>query len=138
MAARHYPMDRSASILLWAGRLIAGAWAVIFLLSLTGEVASGYTPGGSTALSVLYFAEGGLVLAGVALSFWRAWVGGVTLIAVWAASCLLLLLGLEPEADVPMGLVISTLTELLPGLLLVAASLIADGRMRAGRGAEAG
>jgi hypothetical protein len=117
-------MDRLASVLLWAGRIIAAAWGLIFLPSLIGEVASGYPPGGSAFTSVLNFASGVLVLMGVALSFWRAWAGGVLLIIVWAATSLSLLLGLEPQANVPMGLVVDAVVTLLPGLLLVAASMI--------------
>jgi hypothetical protein len=64
------------------------------------------------------------MLVGVALSFWRAWVGGAVLIIVWAASSLALALGLEPQADVGVGLVAGAVTALLPGLLLVAAGLI--------------
>ncbi|HEY7022766.1 MAG TPA: hypothetical protein VH349_16735 [Ktedonobacterales bacterium] len=124
MAARQSNMSRLASVLLWVGRIIAGAWGVIFLLSLTGEAASGYPPGGSTFTSVLNFASGALTLVGVALSFWRAWAGGVTLIIVWAATSLSLLLGLEPQANVSMGLVVGAVVTLLPGLLLVAASMI--------------
>jgi hypothetical protein len=122
-------------VLLWAGRIIAGAWAVIFLLSFISEAASGYPPGRSTFTSVLRFASGVLTLVGVALSFWRAWAGGVALIIVWLASCLSLLLGLEPQADVSAGLVVGAVVTLLPVLLLVAASMIHDESMRA-EGAE--
>jgi hypothetical protein len=87
-------------------------------------VANGYQPGGSAFTSVLLFTEAALALVGVALSFWRAWVGGVVLIILWAASSLALVLGLEPQADVGVGLVAGSVTELLPGLLLVATSLI--------------
>jgi hypothetical protein len=111
-------------MLLWAGPIIAGAWGLIFLLSLISEAASGYLPGGSVFTSVLNFASGALVLVGVALSFWRAWVGGVFLIIVWAATALSLLLGLEPQANISMGLVVGAVVTLLPGLLLVAASMI--------------
>jgi hypothetical protein len=64
------------------------------------------------------------MLVGVGLSFWRPRVGGTVLIIFWAAKCLELLLGLEPQADVLMSLVICTLTALLPGLLFVAASMM--------------
>jgi hypothetical protein len=131
MAARQSNMGRLASVLLWAGRILAGAWGLIFLLSLIGESASGYAPGGSAFTSVLNFASGALVLVGVALSFWRAWVGGVALIIVWAATSLSLLLGLEPQADVPTGLVVGAIVTLLPGLLLVAASMIRPERIGA-------
>ncbi len=124
MTARQSTMDRVASIFLWTGRAIAGAWGVIFLLSISAELASGYLPGGSTFTSVLNFTSGALVLVGVALSFWRPWVGGVALILLWAASGLSSLLGLEPQADVQTGLVFGALTALLPGLLLIAASMI--------------
>lgn len=124
MGARASNLDRLASMLLWAGRTIAGVWALIFLLSLIGEVAGGYQPGGSAFTSILNFASGGLLLLGVAASFWRPWVGGVLLIIVWAASCLSLVLGLEPQANGPMGLVVAALTMLLPGLCLLVASMI--------------
>jgi hypothetical protein len=127
-------MSRLASVLLWAGRIIAGAWGVIFLLSLIGEAASGYPPGGSTFTSILNFASGALALVGVALSFWRAWASGVFLILAWAEESLSLLLGLEPQADVPAGLVVGAIVTLLPGLLLVAASMIRPESM----GAEMG
>jgi hypothetical protein len=123
MAARHTDRDRWASVLLWVGRIIAGAWAIIFLLSLIGEVANGYQPGGSAVTSALLFAEGILLLVGVALSFWRAWVGGVALLIVWAASGLALLLGLEPQADVGVGLIMGAVVMLLPGMLFIAASM---------------
>ncbi len=123
MAARHTDSDRWASVLLWGGRIIAGTWAIIFLLSLIGEVASGYQPGGSAVTSVLLFAEGILLLVGVALSFWRAWVGGVALLIVWAASSLALVLGLEPQADVGVGLITGAVVMLLPGVLFIAASM---------------
>jgi hypothetical protein len=61
---------------------------------------------------------------GVALSFWRAGVGGVALIIVWAATSLSLLLGLEAQADFPTGLVVGAVVTLLPGVLLIAASMI--------------
>ena len=128
MCARQLYLGRMASILLWAGRILAGAWGVIFLLSLIGEAASGYPPGGTMFTSVLNFASGALVLVGVALSFWRPWVGGVFLIAVWAATSLSLLLKLEPLADVPTGLVVGAVVTLLPGLFLVAASMIRHAR----------
>ena len=131
MTARHSNMSRLASALLWAGRIIAGAWGVIFLLSLIGEAASGYPPGGSTFTSVLNFASGVLTLVGVALSFWRVWVGGAALILLWVATSLSLLLGLEPQADVPAGLVVGAVVTLLPGVLLVGASMIRHERMRA-------
>ena len=131
MAARRASMDRPASILLWAGRTIAGAWGALFLLSISAELSSGYQPGGSTFTSVLNFASGALFLVGVALSFWRPWVGGVVLLIVWLASCLSLLLGLEPRTDVPTGLVVGALVALLPGLLLVAASVIHHQRAHA-------
>jgi hypothetical protein len=131
MTARQSNMSRLASVLLWAGRIIAGAWGVIFLLSLIGEAASGYPPGGSAFTSVLNFASGVLALVGVALSFWRAWVGGVFLIIVWVEEGLSLLLGLEPQANVPMGLVVGIIVTLLPGLLFVAASMIRHQSMRA-------
>jgi hypothetical protein len=123
MAARHTNSDLWASVLLWVGRLIAGAWAIVFLLSLIGEVASGYQPGGSAFTSVLLFAEGILLLVGVALSFWRAWVGGVALLIVWVASGLALVFGLEPQADVGVGLIMGTVVMLLPGVLFIAASM---------------
>ena len=123
MAARHTNSDRWASVLLWVGRLIAGAWAIIFLLSLVGEVASGYQPGGSAFTGALNFAEGVLLLVGVALSFWRAWVGGVALLIVWAASGLALLFGLQPQADVGVGLIMGAVVMLLPGVLFIAASM---------------
>jgi hypothetical protein len=131
MAARHTGSVRWASVLLWVGRVIAAGWAIIFLLSLIGEVANGYQPGGSAFTSVLLFAEGALMLAGVALSFWRAWVGGAVLIMVWAASSLALALGLEPQADVAYGLAAGAVIELLPGLILVAASMIQHQNARA-------
>jgi hypothetical protein len=124
MGARASNLDRLASILLWAGRTITGVWALIFLISLVGEVAGGYQPGGSAFTSIFNFASGGLLLLGVAASFWRPWVGGVLLIIEWTASCLSLVLGLEPQANVPTGLVIASLTMLLPGLCLLAASMI--------------
>jgi hypothetical protein len=131
MIARQSSTDRLVSVLLWVGRIIAGAWGLIFLLSLIGEAANGYAPGGSAFTTVLNFASGALVLVGVALSFWRAWVGGVFLIFVWAATSLSLLLGLEPQADVPMGLVVGAVVTLLPGLLLLAASMIQRQSMQA-------
>jgi hypothetical protein len=131
MAARQSSKGRLASVLLWAGRILAGAWGLIFLLSLVGEATSGYAPGGSAFTSVLLFAEAVLALVGVALSFWRAGVGGVALIIVWAASSLALVLGLEPQADVPTGLVVGAIVTLLPGLLLVAASMIRPERLGA-------
>lgn len=124
MAARQSDMSRLASVLLWAGRIVAGGWSLIFLLSLIGEATSGYPPGGTAFTSVLNFASGALTLVGVALSFWRVWVGGVTLTLIWGATSLSLLLGLEPQADVPSGLVVGAVVTLLPGLLLIAASLI--------------
>ena len=124
MVARQSTMNRPASIILWAGRIIAGAWGIIFLLSISAEVANGYPPGGSMFTSILNFASGILTLVGVALSFWRAWVGGMVLLVVWLASSLALVLGLEPQADVPTGLVVGALVALLPGLLLIAASRI--------------
>jgi hypothetical protein len=138
MTARHFTVDRSVSILLWMGRVIAGVWWVIFLLSISAEQASGYPPGGSTFTSVLNFASAALALVGVALSFWRAWVGGVVLLVTWLATCVSLLLGLEPRIDVAMGLVVGAIVLLLPGLLLVAASMIPHGRMHAAHGTEAG
>lgn len=123
MAARHYAMGRAMSILLWAGRVIAGAWWVIFLLSISAEQANGYPPGGSPFTSALNFAFAALALVGVALSFWRAWAGGAVLLVTWLATSLSLLLRLEPQADVAMGLVVGALTLLLPGLLLIAATI---------------
>ena len=123
MAARHTDRDRWASVLLLVGRIIAGAWAIIFLLSLIGEVASGYQPGGSAVTSVLLFAEGMLLLVGVALSFWRAWVGGVALLIVWVASSLALVFGLEPQADVGVGLIMGAVVMLLPGVLFIVSSM---------------
>lgn len=131
MAARQSHMDRPASILVWAGRIIAGAWGVIFLLSISAEAASGYLPGGSVFTSVLNFASAIFSLVGVALSFWRTWVGGVVLLAVWLASCLSLVLGLEPQTDVRTGLVFTTLVALLPGLILIAVTLITRQRANA-------
>jgi hypothetical protein len=131
MCARQFYLGRMASTLLWAGRILAGAWGVIFVLSLIGEAASGYAPGGSMFTSVLNFASGALVLFGVALSFWRPRVGGVLLIMVWAATSLSLLLNLEPQADVPTGLVVGAVVTLLPGLFLVAASMIRHARSEA-------
>jgi hypothetical protein len=131
MAVRLHVKDRWASVLLWVGRAIAGAWGVIFLLSISAELASGYLPGGNTFTSVLNFASGALLLVGVALSFWHAWVGGMALIIVWAATNLSLLLGLEPQADVPTGLVFGALTALLPGLLLITASMMQHQRANA-------
>jgi hypothetical protein len=64
MEARHPNGDRLASVLLWTGRSIAGAWAFLFLLSLAAEVASGYAPGGSVFTSALSFALGGLMVVG--------------------------------------------------------------------------
>jgi hypothetical protein len=124
MVARQPRTNRTASVLLWAGRAVAGAWGVIFLLSISAELASGYPPGGSTSTSILNFTSGALFLVGVALSFWRPWVGGVALLITWLASCLSLVLGLEPQSDVATGLVVGTLVALLPGLLLIAASMI--------------
>src|SRR5690348_68698 len=129
MAARHLAVDRSASILLWMGRVIASAWWVIFLLSISAEQASGHLPGGSAFTSVLNFASAVLALVGVALSLWRAWVGGMILLVTWLATCFSLLLGLEPQSDTAMGLVVGALALLLPGLLLVAASLIPHRRV---------
>jgi hypothetical protein len=131
MVARQSSTDRLASMLLWGGRILAGAWGLIFLLSLIGEAASGYAPGGSAFTSVLNFASDALMLVGVALSFWRAWAGGVALIIVWAATSLSLLLGLEPQADVPMGLVVDASVTLFPGLLLVGANVVRPERMGA-------
>lgn len=137
MAARRFTVDRSVSMLLWAGRVIAGAWWVTFLLSISAQQAGGYPPGGSAFTSVLNFASAALALVGLALSFWRPSVGGVVLLVTWLATCLSLIFGLEPQTDVPTGLVVGVLVLLLPGLLLVAASLIPYGRMHAGRGTEA-
>ena len=137
MAARRLAVDRSASFLLWVGRVIASVWWVIFLLSISAEQANGHPPGGSVFTSVLNFASAALALVGVALSVWRAWVGGVMLLVTWLATCLSLLLGLEPQSDVATGLVVGAIVLLLPGLLLVVASLIPRGRVYAGRGARA-
>ena len=131
MVTKRSSMDRWASALLWAGRIIAGAWALVFLVSLIGEVASGYPPGGSAFTSILNFASGGLMLLGVILSFWRPWVGGAALIVEWVLSSLALMLGLEPLADVATGLAIGAVVALLPGLLLIAASVIRRGRPNA-------
>lgn len=124
MAARQAHTDRTAPFLLWAGRIIASAWGVIFLLSISAEVASGFLPGGSALSSTFNFASAIFSLVGVALSFWRAWVGGLVLLVVWLTSCLTLVLGLEPQADIVTGLVVTSLVALLPGLLLIAASMI--------------
>ncbi|MDE3228365.1 MAG: hypothetical protein KGO05_00675 [Chloroflexota bacterium] len=132
MATKRASGDRWAAILLWTGRIIAGAWAIIFLASLIGEVAGGYTPGGSALASAINFAQSVLMLLAVGLSFWRPWVGGVTLLVAWAFASLSLLLRLEPLSDVTTGLVFSALVALLPGLLLIAASLLR--RQRAGAG----
>lgn len=138
MATRHFNVDRLASILLWVGRVIAGGWWVVFFFSIGAELASGYPPGGSTVTSVLNFASAALALLGVALSFWRAWVGGVVLLVTWLATCLPLLLGLEPQTDVATGLVVGAIVLLLPGLLLVAASMIWYRRVHAARETEVG
>jgi hypothetical protein len=124
MAARQSNMSRLASLFLWTGFIVAGVWGLMFPLSLIGEAASGSPPGGSAFTSVLNFASGALTLVGVALSFWRAGVGGVALIIVWATTSLSLLLGLEPQADIPTGLVVGAVVALLPGVLLIAASMI--------------
>jgi hypothetical protein len=137
MAARHLAVDLSASILLWVGRVIASVWWVIFLLSISAEQASGHPPGGSTFTSVLNFASAALALAGIALSFWRVWVGGMMLLVIWLATCLSLILELEPQSDIATGLVVGAIVLLLPGLLLVAASLIPHGRVYVGREAKA-
>ncbi len=131
-------MDRVVSILLWMGRVIAGVWWVVFSLSIGAELVSGHPPGGSTVTSVLNFASAALALVGVALSFWRAWVGGVVLLVIWLATCLSLLLGLEPQTDIATGLAVGAIVLLLPGLLLVAASMIRYRRVHAARGTEAG
>ncbi len=131
-------MDRVVSILLWMGRVIAGVWWVVFFLSIGAELVSGHPPGGSTVTSVLNFASAALALVGVALSFWRAWVGGVVLLVIWLATCLSLLLGLEPQTDIATGLAVGAIVLLLPGLLLVAASMIRYRRVHAARGTEAG
>ena len=131
-------MDRVVSILLWMGRVIAGVWWVVFSLSIGAELVSGHPPGGSTVTSVLNFASAALALVGVALSFWRASVGGVVLLVIWLATCLSLLLGLEPQTDIATGLAVGAIVLLLPGLLLVAASMIRYRRVHAARGTEAG
>lgn len=118
-----------ASVLLWAGRGIAGTWWAIFLLSISAEQAGGYPPGGSTFTSVLNFVQAALALVGVGLSFWRAWVGGAVLIVTWLAALLPLVLGLEPQTDVATGLVVGAFVLLLPGLLLIAADMTREGRM---------
>jgi len=138
MAAKRLAVDRSASILLWVGRVIASVWWVIFLLSRSAEQANGHSPGGSAFTSVLNFASAALALVGLALSFWRAWVGGMILLVTWLATCLSLLLGLEPQSDVAPGLVVGSIMLLLPGLLLVVTSLVPRRRVYAGRGAKAG
>jgi hypothetical protein len=138
MATRHFTVDRLVSLLLWVGRVIAGVWWVVFFLSISAELASGHPPGGSTVTSVLNFASAALALVGVALSFWRAWVGGVALLVTWLATCLPLLLGLEPQTDVATGLVVGTIVLLLPGLLLVAAGMNRYRRVHAARGTEVG
>lgn len=120
------------------GRVIAGVWWVVFSLSIGAELVSGHPPGGSTVTSVLNFASAALALVGVALSFWRAWVGGVVLLVIWLATCLSLLLGLEPQTDIATGLAVGAIVLLLPGLLLVAASMIRYRRVHAARGTEAG
>jgi hypothetical protein len=131
MAARQPHMDRTVPILLWAGRVIAGAWGVIFLVSISAEVASGFLPGGSALSSAFNFASAIFTLVGVALSFWRAWVGGLVLLVVWLTSCLTLVFGLEPQADIVTGLVVTSLVALLPGLLLIAASMVTRQRANA-------
>ncbi|HEY1387611.1 MAG TPA: hypothetical protein VGF38_03625, partial [Ktedonobacterales bacterium] len=88
MAARRTTSDWWASILLWVGRIIVGAWALIFLFSLIGEVENGYQPGGSVFTSVLLFGQASLMLLAVSLSSWKAWVGGAALLMVWAAASL--------------------------------------------------
>jgi hypothetical protein len=59
------------------------------------------------------------------------------LLVIWLATCLSLILELEPQSDIATGLVVGAIVLLLPGLLLVAASLIPHGRVYVGREAKA-
>lgn len=119
--ARVPTTSRWAFVLLWIGRTIAGLWSVIFLLSITAELLSGYLPGGTLLSSVLNFTFGGIGLGGVIVSLWRPRAGGIILITNGIVSDAILLARIEPQAGIAEGLITNTLTMLLPGLLLIIA-----------------